>query len=299
MSQEPLVSVLMPVYNAERFLAQAVESILAQTYRNFEFIIAVDWSTDRSLAILERYAAQDTRIRLSSRPNANLVVRLNEMLDEAQGDFIARMDADDIALPERFEHQVSFLLANPDHVLVGSQVLVIDPDGDSLTVWCKKQTHEEIVELMFSPTGGTVICHPAVMYRREPVLAVGKYRVILAEDLDLFIRLAERGGRTANLPLILTKYRMHLKSSCHIESTRLVDQVQDTVRDARRRRGLPEVPAIKSELNHPLDYWKRWGWWALNSGYISSARKYARQCLIHAPLSKETWRLLYCSIRGH
>lgn len=89
MTDPPLISVCMPVYNTEPYIAEAVESILAQTYRNFEFIIIDDGSTDRSLAILERDAAQDTRIRLSSRPNAGYLVRLNEMLDEARGDLIA------------------------------------------------------------------------------------------------------------------------------------------------------------------------------------------------------------------
>jgi glycosyltransferase involved in cell wall biosynthesis len=308
MSQESLVSVLMPVYDAERFVAQAVESILAQTYQNFEFMIVDDGSTDRSLAILEHYAAQDARIRLSSKPNAGYGVRLNEMLDEARGDYIARMDADDIALPERFEHQVAFLMSHPDHVVVGSQVLVIDPEGDPLCVWGKEQTHEEIEEVQFRGTSGSVINHPAAMFRRESVLAVGKYHLkwYPGEDLDLFLRLAEHGGRMANLPLILTKYRMHLRSTCHTESARVPDMVQNILQEARRRRGLPEIPFIKSNnLNNPakpdrpLDYWKKWGWWALNSGYISSARKHARQCLIHAPLSKETWQLLFYSIRGH
>ena len=108
-SDPPLVSVCMPVYNATRYLAEAVESILGQTFRDFEFLITDDGSTDRSLAILKRYAAQDARIRLWSRPNAGYVVRLNEMLHQARGDLIARMDADDVALPERFARQVEFL----------------------------------------------------------------------------------------------------------------------------------------------------------------------------------------------
>jgi len=305
MSQQPLVSVVMPVYNAERFVAQAAESILVQTYPNFEFLIVDDGSTDRSLLILERYAAQDTRIRLRSGPNAGYVHRLNEMLDEARGDFVARMDADDIALPERLERQVAFLLANPDHAAVGSQILVIDSDGDPLCVWCKQQTHEEIDALLLSGPNVTAIGHPAVMYHREVVLAAGKYRVDCrpAEDVDLFLRLAEDGGRLANLPLVLLNYRMHLGSVCHLELTNQWEEVQDIIREARRRRGLPDVPIVKSngseKPDRPVDYRMRWGWWALISGYVSTARKHARYCLIHAPFSKETWRLLYCSIRGH
>ena len=143
-SRPPLISVCMPVYNAERYIAEAVESILAQTYRDFEFIIIDDGSTDRSLAILERYAAQDVRIWLSSRPNAGLVVRLNEMAAEARSDVIAQMHADDIAMPERFARQFDFLNAHPEVVVVGCRTLAIDSDGDPLAEFCTIQDHEEI-----------------------------------------------------------------------------------------------------------------------------------------------------------
>ena len=103
----------MPVFNAERYLGEAIESILGQTFRDFEFLIVNDGSTDRSLAILERYAAQDVRIRLSSRPNAGYVVRLNEMLHQARGDLIARLDADDVALPSGLPGRLSFSAATP------------------------------------------------------------------------------------------------------------------------------------------------------------------------------------------
>jgi glycosyltransferase involved in cell wall biosynthesis len=304
-TEPPLISVCMPVYNAERYVAEAVESILAQTYRNFEFLIADDGSTDGSLTILKRYEAQDPRIRLWSRPNAGYVVRLNEMLDEARGDLVARMDADDVALPERFEHQVDFLRDNPDHVLVGSQVLVIDPEGDPLCVWGKEKTHEEIETLQFRGTNGSVISHSAAMYRREPALAVGKYRVEYhpAEDLDLFLRLAERGGRMANLPLVLLKYRMHLSSTCHLQPMKVGEMVGAVLQDARRRRGLPDNTPIVDPSNiralSPLDHRRKWVWWALKSGYVSTARKHARHCLALAPFSKESWRQLYCSMRGH
>ncbi|MBF2003421.1 MAG: glycosyltransferase, partial [Synechococcales cyanobacterium M58_A2018_015] len=106
MSSAPLVSVLMPVYNAERFLAQAVESILTQSFVDFEFLITNDGSRDRSLQILAAYAARDSRIRLLNRENKGVIYTLNEMLDRARGTFIARMDADDIAKPDRLAWQV-------------------------------------------------------------------------------------------------------------------------------------------------------------------------------------------------
>src|SRR3954452_3787995 len=128
----PKVSVAMPVYNSERYLAKAVESILAQTFTDFEFLIVDDGSTDASRAILENYAARDQRIKLVSRPNTGYLIALNEMLERSLGYYVARMDADDVALPQRFERQVKYLDDHPECVLLGSRVTIIDPDGDPL-----------------------------------------------------------------------------------------------------------------------------------------------------------------------
>src|SRR5213082_3006291 len=125
----PVVSVLMPVYNAQRYLPAAVESILGQTFRDFEFIIIDDGSTDRSGEILRKFAAEDPRIKLISRPNTGYVVALNEALSCASGEFVARMDADDISLPTRFERQVAYLREHTDCVLVGTNVITMDSDG--------------------------------------------------------------------------------------------------------------------------------------------------------------------------
>src|ERR1700726_1508117 len=124
MTSPPTISVLMPVYNAERYVAEAVESILSQTFADFEFIIIDDGSKDRSLAILEEYAARDPRIRLVSRPNTGIVKALNQGLALASGELVARMDADDIAMPERLAKQRDYLADHPECVMVGSRVLV-------------------------------------------------------------------------------------------------------------------------------------------------------------------------------
>lgn len=305
MPQSPLVSVIMPILNTERYVAEAVESILGQTYGNFEFLIADGGSTDRSRAIVEGYAANDSRLRMWIRPDTNPQERLNELLDQSEGEFVALMHADDVSLPERLERQVAFLQANPDYAVVGSQTLVIDPDGDPLCTWCKEQTHEEIEALQFCGTHGSVIPHGASMYRRECVLAVGKYRTDLyfADDLELFFRLAEHGWRMANLPCVLLKYRLHPNSVCNREPLAMWEKTQEIIQETRARRGLAQVPVVKpADLDDALDLFSqrlKWGWWALGDGYISSARKYARYCVKHAPFSPQTWRLVYCSIRGH
>src|SRR5262245_3590276 len=108
----PLISVIMPVYNAERYVADAVESILGQTFQDFEFLIFDDGSQDGSLAILGKYASQDARIRLFAKPHSGYVAWLSEGIRLARGEFIARMDADDISLPQRLARQSAFLIQN-------------------------------------------------------------------------------------------------------------------------------------------------------------------------------------------
>ncbi len=211
MNAGPPISVCLPVYNAERYIAEAVESILGQTFGDFEFLIIDDGSTDGSRRILERYAAGDPRIRLVSRPNGGLVSALNELLGMARGEFIARMDADDIALPERFERQIAYLRDHGDVVALGTQILLIDPRGAPLTEMPLDLEHEDIDRAHLN--GVTVLCHPTILARTASVLGVGGYRpgYFPGEDIDLWLRLAEV-GRLANLPEILVKYRQHLQS---------------------------------------------------------------------------------------
>src|SRR5688572_25740567 len=119
-SAPPTVSVVMTVYNTERYVREAVESILGQTFRDFEFIIIDDGSTDSAPAILREYADRDPRIRLVSRPNTGIVRAANEGIALARGNYLARMDSDDVALPHRFEKQVRYLNEHPACVLVGA-----------------------------------------------------------------------------------------------------------------------------------------------------------------------------------
>jgi glycosyltransferase involved in cell wall biosynthesis len=309
MSDPPPISVCMPVYNAERYVAQAVESILDQTFGDFEFLILDDASTDGSIEILRRYAARDPRIRLTSRPNRGVARTLNELVDQARGEFLARMDADDLALPERFARQVAYLRTHPECVLVGSRVRLIDPEGDHLTDWCRLQEHEEIEAILLGGERSTQISHPSVMMRRDAVLAVGKYRPFALEDVDLFLRLAER-GRIVNLPEVLLQYRIHANNVSKTASyhSKIAREFVEIVRDARRRRNLPDAGDPPGEPAPPEQPWvepsrteerEKWAWWALGEGHLGSARKHACWVLSRAPLSPRSWKLMYCTLRGH
>ena len=123
-----MVSVVMPVYNTERYVAHAVQSVLSQTFEDFEFIILDDGSVDRSMHIIQEVAENDDRIRFFPLEHQGYVSLLRRGLKHCRGEFIARMDSDDISTPDRFEKQVDFLRVNPDVVAVGSRVILIDPD---------------------------------------------------------------------------------------------------------------------------------------------------------------------------
>ncbi len=301
MISTPKVSVAMPVYNCERYVAQAVESILTQTFADFEFLIVDDGSTDKSRTILETYAARDARIQLVSRPNTGLLVALNEMLGRARGEYVARMDSDDVALPLRFERQVRYLDEHPECVLAGSRVLIIDPDGDALTMLGQALSHEQIID-DFLANRGQIIYHPAVMFRRQIVMDIGGYdeKMLEAEDWDLFLRVAEV-GRIINLPEPLLKYREHLRKTGRVRAERLEQYSRMIINDARKRRGmvpLPAPPGSRYSPQTPAQAHQTWGWWALNSGYVTTARKHAWASLARAPLSLSACRLLYCALRG-
>jgi glycosyltransferase involved in cell wall biosynthesis len=303
----PLISVLLPVYNAARYVAESIESILGQTLGDFELLILDDGSTDGSLEVLRRYAGHDPRIRLTSRRNKGLAPSLNELIDQARGEYLARMDADDVALPERFERQVAYLRAHPECVLVGCRVRLIDLDGDPLCDWCILQDHESLDALYLRGERSTEISHPAIMMRHDDVLAVGKYREFpVIEDVDLYLRLAERGQIT-NLPEVLLLYRYHAANISKVASYHdTIDRVYvQIVRDARLRRGLPQAgdPAAASVPPRvepgPAREREKWTWWALTAGHLATARKHARWVLAHEPLSPRSWKLMYFVLRGH
>lgn len=297
----PLVSVVMAAYNVEAYAAEAVESILGQTFRDFEFLIMDDGSTDGTFAILRRYADRDPRIRLWSRENRGIVASSNELIDRARGEFLARMDCDDIALPDRFECQVEYLHQHPDCVAVGSQALLIDPEGDPLCIWFKSRTHEEIDAKLISGDSGQ-FCHPTTMLRRQTLIEAGKYnpRFPIASDLDVFLRLAEL-GQLANIPRVLLKYRAHFESVSHREPRRQMELVREIILEARRRRHLDEaiipveIPESRPARN---EVQRKWGWWALASGQVRTARKHAWRAFRTEPFSFESLRLLYCALRG-
>lgn len=204
----PAISVAMSVYNGERYLVAAIESILNQDFSDFEFLILDDGSSDSTPDIIRKYAAGDWRIRPIIRENRGLIVSLNQMLEEASAPIIARMDADDISKPGRFSAQKAFLEANPDYGVVGTWSEDIDENTEPMSIDGADQplTHEEMLRAI--EIGDQLVCHPSAMYRRDIVLAVGGYHAAFkhCEDLDLWLRLASV-TRLGNLGERLLRYR--------------------------------------------------------------------------------------------
>lgn len=196
----------MSVFNGEHFLCEAVESILAQSFGDFEFIIINDGSTDKSASILEFYQSADPRVRVYHQENRGLIESLNRGCSLAQGKYIARMDADDISLKDRFAVQLEFMNANPDVAVVGGAVQFIDEAGKALRVAGRPLRHSEIKRVLFDCG---FMWHPTVVMRKEAWAYVGGYRKIQhAEDFDLWLRIAEH-FQLGNLPQVLVKYRLH------------------------------------------------------------------------------------------
>ncbi len=297
--QEPTVSVVMPVYNGQRYLSRAVESMLGQTWWDFELVAVNDGSTDETGRILERYAKGDGRVRVVWQENQGIVGALNAGLGAARGKLLARMDADDVALPGRLARQVDYLREHPECVAVGTRVLMIDAQGWAICPWVKEFTHEQIDAAHLR--AGFPMVHPSVMMRRESVAAVGGYRAEYAtlEDVDLFLRLAEV-GRLANIPEVLLHYRQHLNSICHQRAEKISEVRRRLYQETYARRGL-KVEEGLSYCGKAVSRRQRyaiWAWWALGAGYVATARRHALAYFGRAFWSPGSWRLMYCALRG-
>jgi glycosyltransferase involved in cell wall biosynthesis len=202
----------MSVFNGERFVAEAIESILNQTFRDFEFIIIDDGSTDGTAAVLRHYQEIDLRIVVHHQQNKGLIASLNAGCDLAQGRYIARMDADDVAIPERLDRQINYLEQFPAIALLGSSVNIIDDRGRHL-YFLKFPTADEKIKEWLYDLHQVPISHPTVVFRTEVLRATGGYRpaLLAGEDYDLFIRIAER-WQVANLEEPVLNMRRHANS---------------------------------------------------------------------------------------
>ncbi|MBK8475409.1 MAG: glycosyltransferase [Opitutaceae bacterium] len=292
----PAISVIVPVYNAAHYLAAAITSVQAQTFRDFEIIAVDDGSTDDSKAVLDRLAAADARLQVVSRPNTGIVGALNDGLAAARGEFVARMDADDLSLPPRFARQLAFLHTHPECVCVGSAFLYMDASG-SLLKECRRPTDHATIERELLAGNGGAIIHPAAMFRRAAVERAGRYRpeAQWIEDLDLYLRLARR-GHLANLPEVLFHYRLHEQSVNFTRNQGRQERKLAVLAEAHAARGLPfdraahAVPDFKSAIS--ADDLRDFAVTSLRFGPRGRPLYYALRALRAEPRCRHSWSTL-------
>ncbi len=217
----PLVSIVMPVFNSEKFVGEAVESLLSQTFKDFELIIVDDGSTDKSAEIISTF--QDSRIRiLSNLKNRGIVFSRNRGLKDIRGKFYAPFDSDDVARPDKFEKQIDFLNKNPEFAMIGSWANLIDEHGEKLPKkWKLKAKPEHIPPIMLFRN---YFVHSSILVRKEFIEnIVYEDGFDVVEDYKFCADLAF-GSRVVNYPDYLLKYRFHSKSAMRKDRQRMRNQ---------------------------------------------------------------------------
>lgn len=244
--QKPLISVILPVYNGQKYLSEALESLRYQTYPHFEVIAIDDASTDNSLKIMKKIARADSRFKIfHNQVNQKIARTLNFGLTKAKGSLIARMDADDVALPNRFQRQLKFLLAHPGVVVVGGQCMTIDKDDHITGKKIFPIKHFDIHELMYT---ANPIQHPSIMINRSLLPKNFSWynpRLTPAEDLDLYFRLGKY-GLYANLKSVILMYRQHQDSETFRDPKYTFEITQRVRRLAVEKHGYK--PTLKSKI---------------------------------------------------
>jgi glycosyltransferase involved in cell wall biosynthesis len=205
-----MISIILPAYNATQFIRPAVESILQQTFTEFELIVVDDGSSDDTVQILETFVQQDARVRLLQSPHGGLSRALNRGIAAARYDWIGRMDADDIALSDRLQKQVDAIRANPEVVAWGTYAYHMNSQGKTLSIARTGPTTEQEFHAQRQAGHLVQLIHPTVVLRKDVLLAVGGYKPEFepVEELELFDRMAAHGATLA-IPEPLLRYRVH------------------------------------------------------------------------------------------
>ncbi len=207
----PRVSVLMPVFNGGPYLSIAIESVLAQTFGDYEFVIVDDGSTDESPDVIADFAARDSRVRALRKDNSGISDTLDLGIAEARGDWIARLDADDVMLPRRLERQIAFVSADSEIVAAGSYYDIIDATGARCATLRPLPRDRDELQRFLDGREPLTFTHPTMIYRRTIAMALGGYRRNYepCEDTELFARMLAMSGVILIQPEVLTLYRVH------------------------------------------------------------------------------------------
>lgn len=212
MKNEPLISVVMPAYNAQKYISSAIESILNQTFKDFELIIVNDCSIDNTLKIIKSFRRKDQRIKIiNNGMRLNIAATLNKGISQAKSNIIARMDADDISLPERLELQYKLINSSKNISVIGANIIIIDANGNEIAIRAYPNSSEKLKKCLFRYSS---FAHPVVCFRKDIFDSVGGYdpKYSPTEDLDLWFRMGSKHKfGSVNKPLL--KYRLYKNSS--------------------------------------------------------------------------------------
>jgi glycosyltransferase involved in cell wall biosynthesis len=300
-TSRPIVTALISVYNGQDFIRQAVQSVFAQTMSDWELVVVDDGSTDGSLAILTEMAATEPRMKVISRPNSGICQALNDGLKIAQGEYIAKLDADDLAEPDRFARQLAFLKTHPDVVLVGGAWRMIDEAGRYLTTLNGPLDNAAIQQLALR--GHAAVTHSCAMMRRSALDAIGGYDTYFKTNIDhdMLLRIGEV-GRLANLPQVVGSYRLHKTSISQNKRHEQRAMAREACERAWRRRGIqgtfdavePWRPGKDRTSRH--DFALQYGWWALGSQQRRTAMVYGIRAVAAKPWEIGGYKLLVLAL---
>ena len=291
MTNIPEISVLMPNYNGQDYLESAIRSTLQQTFESIELIVLDDGSTDASKSIIRSIQSEDDRLKLVELEHGGIVKALNRGIELSRGRYIARMDSDDLMLPDRLEQQYQYLEKHPD-VLLGTQACLIDPKSRQLGMHSPLESHHDILQSCLAGMGSAIM-HPTLMTSREIMLSLSGYREPYrhVEDLDLYLRAAAKGYQLHNL--ISTcglQYRLHAKSVSNQKNALQMELKYQLLREFESQHVFtPDWAGMKRAENMlprtRADFFRRWAVIAYNFNHRALAHHYAFRSMITPPLS--------------
>lgn len=248
----PRISCVLAVCNGQAHLPESIRSIQTQTFHDWELIVVDDGSTDRTPQILDQVQHEDTRIRVHTQSKQGLVAALNQGIMMARGEYIARMDADDISMPDRFAVQLEYLDDHHDIGICGSWIETFGAKTSEIVEYPRDDGAIRC-QLLFAPS----LAHPATMFRRSLIVDHHLFydeRAVHAEDYDLWVR-ASRHTRFANVPITLLRYRIHPQQVGHLFEAKM-DETAQAIRIAQLARlGITPVPD-EAHLHQQISRWK-------------------------------------------
>lgn len=294
------LTVLMPVYNAGKYLSEAIESVLNQTFTEFEFLLINDGSTDNSLEIIKGY--NDKRIRIITRENGGVSAALNTGLKHAVGTYIVRFDGDDICYPERIRLQYEFMVNNPDYVLAGSDADYINKEGEYIFTFENPGHTDE--EIRVKAQESCPFIHSTVIYRKQDVIDLGGYEVKAHtfEDYFLWTKLLKKGKViNFNQPLIKVRFnpesvtvdsRDYTKTFRSLHKKALITGEISDEEGQLIRNSILKLSKSKKEFSYNRMLAKKYLW---NNYHPEKARAHLKQALKIKPLDITSYGLLILS----